>query len=91
MFVPDVIDKTIKKHDTAHTTEPPGHKPLAVNTHTTVPPGHKLLVVNMVIVGQFEEEEKGFSDIVKVKGADPETPDYLRGDRVRGDEGDLGS
>ena len=56
-----------------------------------MPPGHKLLVVNKVIVCQFEEEEKGSSDILNVKGADPETPGYLRVDRVRGDIRDLGS
>ena len=33
-----------------------------------------------------EEEEEGIgvtSDVVKVKGEDPDTPGYLRGDRVR--------
>jgi len=37
-------------------------------------------------VGQFEEEEEGtsvVSDGVKGEGEDPETPGYLRGDRVR--------
>jgi len=37
-------------------------------------------------VGPFEEEEEGTgvaSDVVKVEGEDPDTPDYLRGDRVR--------
>jgi len=50
------------------------------------PPGHKPLVVNVVVVGPFEEEEEGIgvaSDVVKAKGEDPDTPGYLRGDRVR--------
>ena len=52
------------------------------------PPGHEPLIVtvNVVVVGPFEEEEEGIginSDVVKVKGEDPETPGYLRGDRVR--------
>jgi len=37
-------------------------------------------------VGPFEEEEEGIgvaSDVVKVKGEEPDTPGYLRGDRVR--------
>ena len=37
-------------------------------------------------MGPFEEEEEGTgvaSDVVKVKGEDPDTPGYLRGDRVR--------
>jgi len=37
-------------------------------------------------VGPFAEEEEGTvvaSDVVKVEGEDPDTPDYLRGDRVR--------
>jgi len=37
-------------------------------------------------VGPFEEEEEGTgvaSDVVKVRGEDPDTPGYLRGDRVR--------
>ena len=37
-------------------------------------------------MGPFEEEEKGTgiaSDVVKVEGEDPDTPGYLRGDRVR--------
>jgi len=53
---------------------------------TTEPPGHKPLVVNVVVVGLFEEEDEGTSvasDVVKVQGEDPETPGYLRGDRVR--------
>jgi len=43
-------------------------------------------VVNIVVVGLFEEEEEGTSvasDVVKVEGEDPDTPGYLRGDRVR--------
>jgi len=50
------------------------------------PPGHKPLVVNIVVVGLFKEEEEGIgvvSDVVKVEGEDPDTPGYLRGDRVR--------
>jgi hypothetical protein len=34
----------------------------------------------------MEEEEEGIgvaSDVVKAKGEDPDTPGYLRGDRVR--------
>ena len=37
-------------------------------------------------MGPFEEEEEGTSiasDVVKVQGEDPDTPDYPRGDRVR--------
>jgi len=37
-------------------------------------------------VGPFEEEEEGMgvtSDVVKVEAEDPDTPSYLRGDRVR--------
>ena len=37
-------------------------------------------------MGQFKEEEEGTgvaSDVVKVEGEDPDTPGYLRGDRVR--------
>ena len=52
----------------------------------TEPPGHEPLVVNVVVVGPFEEEEEGIrvaSDVVKAKGEDPDTPGYLRGDRVR--------
>ena len=36
-------------------------------------------VVNGVVVGPFEENEEGTgiaSDVVKVKGEDPATPDY---------------
>jgi len=38
------------------------------------------------LLGPFEEEEEGTcvaSDVVKAKGEDPDTPGYLRGDRVR--------
>jgi len=50
----------------------------------TEPPGHKPLVVNIVVVGPFEEEGTSVaSDIIKVEGEDPDTPGYLRGDRVR--------
>ena len=37
-------------------------------------------------MGPFEEEEEGTgvaSDVVKVEGEDPDTPGYVRGDRVR--------
>ena len=37
-------------------------------------------------MGPFEGEEEGTgvaSDVVKVKGEDPDTPGYLRGDRLR--------
>jgi len=37
-------------------------------------------------MGPFKEEEEGTSvasDVVKVQGEYPDTPDYLRGDRVR--------
>jgi len=54
--------------------------------HTTEPPEHKPLVVNVIVVGPFEEKEEGTgvaSDVVKVEGEDPDTPGYLRGDRVR--------
>ena len=49
--------------------------------HTTEPPGHKPLVVNGVVVGPFEEEEEGtgiVSEVVKVKCAEsghPRSPD----------------
>ena len=47
-------------------------------------------------MGLFEEEEEGTgvaSNVVKVEGEDPDTPGYLRGDKVRPswDVGDLGS
>ena len=35
------------------------------------------MVVNVVVVGPFEEEEKGIgvvSDVVKAEGEDPDTP-----------------
>ena len=50
------------------------------------PPGQKPLVVNVIVVGPFEEKEEGTgvaSDVVKVQGEDPDTPGYLRGDRVK--------
>jgi len=37
------------------------------------------LVVNVVVVGPFEEEEEGIgvtTDVVKVKGEDPDTPGF---------------
>ena len=46
----------------------------------------RALVVNVIVVGPFEGEEEGTgvaSDVVKVQGEDPDTPGYLRGDRVR--------
>ena len=49
-------------------------------------PVNKPLVVKVIVVGPFEEEEEGTgvaSDVVKVEGEDPDTPGYLRGDRVR--------
>jgi len=55
---------------------------------------HKPLFVDVVVVGPFEEEEDRISiasDVVKVQSEDPDTPDYLRGDRVRRDVSDLGS
>jgi len=45
---------------------------------TTEPPGQKPLVVNGVVVGPFEEREKG-SDVVKVKGDDPANPRLSEG------------
>ena len=44
------------------------------------------MVVNVVVVGPFEEEVQGIcvtSDVVKVRGEDPDTQSYQRGDRVR--------
>ena len=38
------------------------------------------------LLGPFEQEEEGtgvVSDVVEVEGEDPNTPGYLRGDRVR--------
>jgi len=55
---------------------------------------HKPLVVNVIVVGPFEEEEDGIgitSDIIKVKGEDPDTPGYLRGNRVRRHGGEFQS
>ena len=63
-------------------------------TQTTEQPGHKPFVVNVVVVGPFEEEKEGIgitSDAVKVKSEDPDTPGYVRGDRVSMDLIDLGS
>ena len=43
---------------------------------------NKLIIVPVT----FEEEEEGtsvVSDVVKVEDEDPDTPGYLRGDRVR--------
>ena len=39
----------------------------------------QVLVVNVVVVGPFEEEEEGIgvtTDVVKVKGEDPDTPGF---------------
>ena len=53
--------------------------------HTTEPPGHKPLVVNRVVVGPFKEEEEGTSiasNAVKVEAVEsghPRSPD-LRND-----------
>jgi hypothetical protein len=52
------------------------------------------VVANVVVVGLFEEEEKGISianDVVKVKGGDPATPGCLREDRMRRCLGDVQS
>ena len=57
---------------------------------TMEPPGHKPLLVNILVLGPFEEEEKGISiasDVVKMQGEDPDTPGYLRGDGARGEVG----
>jgi len=57
---------------------------------TTESPGHKPLIVNVVVVGPFREEEEGIgiaSDVIKAEGEDPETPGYLRRDKVRTQEG----
>ena len=46
----------------------------------------RICVCDVVVVGLFEEEEEETgvtSDIFKVEGEDPNTLDYLRGDRVR--------
>ena len=48
--------------------------------HTTEPPGQKPLVVNVIVVGPFEEKEEGTgvaSDVNKVEGEDPATPGPL--------------
>ena len=45
-----------------------------------------MVVKNVVVVCPFEEEEEGTckaSDSVKMEVEDPDTPGYLRGDRVR--------
>jgi len=61
-------------------------KHLFKSSRVTTKSRRKPLVVNVVVVGPFEEEEEGTgvaSDVVKVEGEDPDTPGYLRGDRVR--------
>jgi len=71
-----------------------GSSPMRPDKLDAEPPGHKPLFVTVVVVGPFEEEEEGTgiaSDVIKVQGEDPDTPGYLRGDRVRRDVGDLGS
>jgi len=48
--------------------------------HTTEPPGYKPLVVNGVVVGLFEEEEEETGvvrNVVKVQGEDLTTPGPL--------------
>ena len=48
----------------------------------------KNLFKKKLVVGPFEEEEEGTgiaSNVVKVKGKDPDTSGYLRGDRARRD------
>jgi len=48
-------------------------------------PEHESLVVNVIVVGLFEEEEEGTgaaNDVVKMESEDPDTPVYLRGDKV---------
>ena len=60
----------------------------------TEPPGHKPLAVNVVVIGPFEEEEEGVGiagHVVKAEGEGPDTQGYLRGDRMRRDIGNLGS
>jgi len=50
----------------------------------------KNLFKKKLVVGPFEEEEEGTgiaSNVVKVKGKDPDTSGYLRGDRARRDVG----
>ena len=52
--------------------------------------------VNVVVVGPFKKEEEGIgitSDVIKVpvKGEDPDTPGYLRRDRVGKDVRDVQS
>ena len=78
-----------------HHSGPSSMRPNELWTNdTSEPPGQKPLVVNVVVARPFEKEEEGTgiaSDIVKVKGEDPETPGYRRGGRVRRDVGDLGS
>ena len=54
---------------------------------TTKPRRHKPLIVNVSVEGPFKEEEEGTtiaSEVVKMEGKDPDFPDYLKGDRVRG-------
>jgi len=59
---------------TCQTTQAPGHKPVVVK------------VVVVLVVGPVEEEEEEIgvaSDVVHAEGEDPDTPGYLRGNRVR--------
>ena len=42
--------------------------------------------MNVLVVGPFEAGEEGTNiaiDVVKVESEDPDTPGFLRGDRVR--------
>jgi len=82
--VEDSIDlgTTVSKKSYHHS----GLSPMRPNEFWTCPDDgaarHKPLVFNMVVVGPFKEEEEGTgiaSDVVKVDGEDPATPDdYLR-------------
>ena len=52
----------------------------------TEPPGLCPWLSTALVVGPFEEEEEGIgiaSDVVKVKGEDPEPPGCIREGRVR--------
>jgi len=52
----------------------------------TEPPGQEPLVVNGVVVDPFEDEEGGIdiaSNVVNMKGGDPDTPGSLWGNKAR--------
>ena len=71
-------DLPVRPRDTSHRWVRTNFGP----AHTTEPPGQKPLVVNGVVVGPFEdsEEEEGTgvtSEVVKVEGEDPATPGPL--------------